>query len=118
MRRASTFFPLALASLYAYTLSDGSKRSSHIELNDPNLKQMTKKILAVTSDEDERFHIVVWTHTTRGILTGPTFVPVGKFCNDFCNGRARPPEGCFEHKSVYKAHPHGPKDVLTHQNIP
>ena len=79
---------------------------------------MPKEILAVTSDEDERFHIVVGTHTTRAILTGPTFVPVGKFGNDFCNGRAPPPEGCFEHKSVYKAHPHGPKGVLTHQNIP
>ena len=61
--------------------------------------------------------MVVGTHTNRAILTGPTFVPVGKFGNDFCNGRARLPEGGFEHKSVYKARPRGPKCVPTHQNI-
>ena len=54
--------------------------------------QMLEKIFIALGDRFFACIIVVGTHTTDDILTGPTFVPVGKFGNDFCNGRARLPE--------------------------
>ena len=57
------------------------------------------------------------TYAVRVTLKGPPFDPEGKFGNEFCNRRERLPEGCFEHESVYQAHPSGPEGVPTHQNV-